>query len=143
MKECIIDLIVEKKEKAHVIYEDNLFIAFLDTHPLFLGHTLLATKAHYDTFYNIPAHLLSPLFSIAQSLGKAVEKAMNAEGSFIAMNNTISQSISHVHIHIVPRKKGDGLKGFFWPRTKYDNQEQMIKIQEQITTSLHQIIDPL
>jgi histidine triad (HIT) family protein len=67
---------------------------------------------------------------------------MNAEGSFIAMNNTISQSISHVHIHIVPRKKGDGLKGFFWPRTRYSNQEQMIETQAQITTALHQIIDP-
>jgi len=134
--DCIIDLIAEKKEKACIVFEDDHFIAFLDTHPLFLGHTLLAPKTHYQTLYDLPPELVSPLFLLTQKIGIAVEKAMQAAGSFIAMNNTISQSIPHLHVHIVPRNKQDGLKGFFWPRTKYENAEQMREIQQNISSHL-------
>lgn len=110
---CVIDLIVKKQEKAYILFEDEQFIAFLDHRPLFPGHTLLAPKAHYKTLYDLPTSLVSPLFILTQHIGAAVEKAMEAKGSFIAMNNVVSQSIPHLHVHIVPRNQHDGLKGFF------------------------------
>jgi len=135
---CIIDLIVNRKENASIVFEDEQFIAFLDNRPLFLGHTLLAPKAHYTTLYELPAPLIEPLFLLTQQLGRAVEEAMEASGSFIAMNNTISQSIPHLHIHVVPRNKKDGLKGFFWPRTRYTSEKQMQEVQEKIVSKLNE-----
>ncbi len=110
---CIIDSIVEKKSKAYIIYEDKNFIAFLDHRPVFHGHTLLCPKEHIATFYDLPETMMADFFSLAKKIGRAVEQGMNAEGSFIAINNKVSQSIPHLHLHIIPRKKGDGLKGFF------------------------------
>ncbi|MCW8445616.1 HIT family protein [Fluoribacter gormanii] len=130
--ECVIDLIVAKKEKSFIVFEDEHFIAFLDSRPLFPGHTLLAPKMHIKTLYEVPDSMVPPLFLLTQRLGVAVEKAMGAAGSFIAMNNIISQSIPHLHIHIVPRNKHDGLKGFFWPRTHYKDEVQMYEVQEKI-----------
>lgn len=135
-KDCIIDLIVEQKEPASIIYEDHSFIAFLDIHPVFIGHTLIAPKEHYPTLYDLPKNLIAPMFSLAQTVGKAVELAMEASGSFIAMNNTISQSIPHLHIHIVPRNKNDGLKGFFWPRTQYSSINHMHEVKNKIKDQL-------
>lgn len=129
---CVIDLIVNKKNEAYIVFEDEHFIAFLDHRPLFPGHTLLGPKTHIGTLYDLPEALIHPLFILTQRLGKAVEKGMKATGSFIAMNNIVSQSIPHLHIHIVPRNKGDGLKGFFWPRTKYENEEHMVKTRDNI-----------
>ncbi len=136
MKNCVIDQIIEKKLKAYIVFEDNDFIAFLDHRPIFLGHTLLSTKKHYETIYDLPDNLVQPLFSLTQQIGKAIECAMNSQGSFIAMNNIVSQSIPHLHIHIVPRNKGDGLKGFFWPRTKYKSDEHFVEIQQKIIKTL-------
>ncbi|KTD22556.1 HIT family protein [Legionella londiniensis] len=133
---CVIDNIIKKKENAAIVYEDRDWIAFLDHRPLFLGHTLLAPKRHVETLYELDEPLLFSLFAMTQKIGKAVEKGMGAEGSFIAMNNIVSQSIPHLHVHIVPRNKGDGLKGFFWPRTKYENDEQRDKVKEQIKRHL-------
>lgn len=110
---CIIDLIVKKQEKAYIVFEDEQFIAFLDFRPLFPGHTLLSPKEHFQTLYDLPAQLTARFCGLIQLMGKAVEQAMGARGSFIAMNNKVSQSIPHLHAHIVPRNKGDGLKGFF------------------------------
>ncbi|WED42157.1 HIT family protein [Legionella cardiaca] len=131
-KSCIIDSIVKKEEKAYIVFENKQFIAFLDHRPLFPGHTLLAPKEHFQTLYDLPTVMVAPFFQLVQSIGRAVELAMKAQGSFIAMNNIVSQSIPHLHAHIVPRNKGDGLKGFFWPRTKYQNEEHMLEIQEKI-----------
>lgn len=134
--ECIIDLIIEKKEKAYIVFEDEQFIAFLDHRPLFPGHTLLAPKTHFRTLYDLPDSLVGPLFSLTKTLGTAIEKAMGASGSFIAMNNIVSQSIPHLHVHIVPRNKQDGLKGFFWPRTKYDNEAHFNEVLNKIKSEL-------
>ncbi len=134
--DCIIDLIVEKNEKAYIVYEEEHFISFLDSHPVFFGHTLLAPKEHYKTLYDLPHSLIAPFFLLTQKIGLAVEKAMGASGSFIAINNTISQSIPHLHVHIIPRNKQDGLKGFFWPRKKYDNDAHRIEVQRKISTEL-------
>jgi histidine triad (HIT) family protein len=135
-KDCIIDQIILKKAPASIIYEDDSSIVFLDHRPIFLGHTLVAPKTHIKNIHDLPYTLIEPFFSLVKTIAKAVEIAMEAEGSFIAMNNTVSQSIPHLHIHIVPRNKGDGLKGFFWPRTKYANHEEMMTIKTRIQNNL-------
>ena len=132
---CLFCEVAGGKTAAKIIFEDAISIAFLDHRPLFHGHCLLIPKAHYVTLTDLPADLVGPLFLNAQRLTKAVEAAMNAEGSFVAMNNVVSQSVPHFHIHIVPRKKGDGLKGFFWPRQKPGDLE-MIAVHESLTKRL-------
>ena len=134
--DCIIDLIIKKQAKAYIVFEDADFVAFLDHRPLFVGHTLLAPKKHIKTLYDLPEALIQPFFTLTQKVGQAVEESMQAAGSFIAMNNTISQSIPHLHVHIVPRNKGDGLKGFFWPRTHYRDEAHIIETQEKIRHAL-------
>lgn len=119
-----------------MVYEDGVSMAFLDARPLFAGHVLLAPREHIETFAELPPPLVAPLFQSAQRLSRAVETAMNAEGTFVAMNNRVSQSVPHLHIHIVPRRKGDGLKGFFWPRSKYASDEQAAQTAEAIRKAL-------
>jgi histidine triad (HIT) family protein len=103
---------------ANVIFEDAISIAFLDYRPLFPGHCLLVTKQHYQTLLDLPHPIIGPLFSNVQLLAGTVQRVMEADGSFVAMNNVVSQSVPHFHVHIVPRRRGDGLRGFFWPRHK-------------------------
>ena len=119
-----------------IVFEDSISLAFLDHRPLFPGHTLLIPKDHYETLADLPANLIGPFFGNAQRLANAVERAMQAEGSFVAINNRVSQSVPHLHVHIVPRKKGDGLRGFFWPRQKYRDEEQMRQVQSAIANEL-------
>ncbi len=104
---------------AAIVWRDERCLAFLDHKPLFPGHVLLVPNLHVETLPELPAALVEPLFVRAQLLAAAVEAAFGAEGSFVAVNNVVSQSVPHLHIHIVPRTKGDGLRGFFWPRRKY------------------------
>lgn len=130
---CLFCDIAAHKVEAKIVFEDAISLAFLDYRPLFAGHCLLIPKAHYATLTDLPEDLVGPLFLNAQHLTKAVEAAMNAEGSFVAMNNVVSQSVPHFHIHIVPRKKGDGLRGFFWPRQKLGDLE-MIAIHESLSS---------
>jgi histidine triad (HIT) family protein len=121
-----------KKIPATVVFEDSISLAFLDHRPLFPGHVLLVPKEHYETVADLPAGLVGPFFANVQRLAIAVERGMQAEGSFVAINNRVSQSVPHLHVHIVPRKKGDGLRGFFWPRQKYRDEEQMRTVQAGI-----------
>src|SRR5690349_15546596 len=118
MKSCPFCDIAQKKLDAAVVFETPELVGFLDTHPLFPGHVLLVPKEHYASILDLPATLHAPFFAAIQTLAKAVPQALRAEGSFIALNDKVSQSVPHVHAHIVPRRKGDGLKGFFWPRQK-------------------------
>ena len=111
-------------------------MAFLDSRPLFPGHCLLVPKDHYETLDDLPHELLGPLFSNAQRLAAVVRNAMNAEGTFVAMNNVVSQSVPHFHIHIVPRRKKDGLKGFFWPRRKYESEEEQNAVRDALRLQL-------
>jgi histidine triad (HIT) family protein len=136
---CIFCKIVARDLQASLVFEDQISLAFLDHRPLFAGHCLLVPKAHYETLANLPTKLIGPFFENAQLLACAVETALQAKGSFVAMNNKISQSVPHLHIHIVPRRKGDGLKGFFWPRTKYANESDMVNVQIKIKTELSRI----
>lgn len=134
---CIICELINKKLKSYPVYEDELFISFLDIKPLFLGHCLLSPKQHVRTIYDLPTSAGASLLEVIKIIGNAVTTASNAEGSFIAINNKVSQSIDHLHIHIVPRNKGDGLKGFFWPRTKYFDEEEILKVQRAIKKAIN------
>ena len=122
--------------KGVVVFEDDISLAFLDHRPLFPGHTLLIPKVHSETLTDLPANLVGPFFANVQRLSGAVERGMEAEGTFVAINNRVSQSVPHLHVHIVPRKKGDGLRGFFWPRQKYRDEEQMREVQSAIRAEL-------
>jgi histidine triad (HIT) family protein len=119
--------------KAAIVFEDSIFLAFLDEKPLFEGHCLLITRDHYQTFLDLPHDLIGPLFLNAQHLAEAVQSGMRAEGTFMAINNTVSQSVPHFHMHVVPRRKGDGLRGFFWPRRRYQTEEELLAVQNALS----------
>lgn len=104
---------------SHVVLDDEEFLAFLDHRPVFPGHCLLVPKAHVETLTDLPPHRVGPLFLQARALAAAVEAGMGADGTFVAINNRVSQSVPHLHVHVVPRRRKDGLRGFFWPRTPY------------------------
>jgi histidine triad (HIT) family protein len=120
---CQFCRIIAGEVKANIVFEDAISMAFLDYRPLFLGHCLLITKQHFPTLLDLPRDLIGPLFSNVQLLAATVQRVMEADGSFVAMNNVVSQSVPHFHVHIVPRKRGDGLRGFFWPRQKVSAEE--------------------
>jgi len=113
--------IARKDLAAYVVYQDEEAIAFLDSHPLFPGHVLLSPLQHYETLLDLPSELAGAMMRKTQALARAVETAMGAEGTFIAINNRVSQTVPHLHIHIVPRRRRDGLRGFFWPRQPYQD----------------------
>jgi histidine triad (HIT) family protein len=118
---CAFCEIVAGRQPAHVVLDDDVAMAFLDVRPLFPGHTLLVPRAHVETLPDLPADQLGPYFERAQRLARAMESpaGLGAAGSFVAINNRVSQSVPHLHTHVVPRNRKDGLRGFFWPRTTY------------------------
>ena len=116
---CTFCRIVAGELPAHVVLDDADVLAFLDVRPVFHGHTLVVPKAHRDTLLDLPQDELPVLFGAVQQMAAAVVDALGAEGSWVSVNNVVSQSVPHLHVHVVPRTKGDGLRGFFWPRTKY------------------------
>ena len=129
---CRFCQIVAGDEAAHVVFEDRDTLAFLDNRPLFPGHSLLVPREHHETLGDLPDGLIGPLFANARLLSVAIPKAMKKPGSFVAMNNVVSQSVPHLHVHVVPRKPKDGLRGFFWPRTKYESEDQMREVAERV-----------
>jgi histidine triad (HIT) family protein len=136
---CLFCGIGKSEVDAAVVFDDDISLAFLDHRPLFPGHCLLVTKAHVETLADLPETLVGPFFENVQLLARAVEAALDAEGTFVAMNNRVSQSVPHLHVHIVPRRKGDGLKGFFWPRNKYRDEAEIIKVQRAIKAAIARI----
>jgi histidine triad (HIT) family protein len=125
--------------EAHVVFEDDVSLAFLDNRPLFPGHSLLVPLDHYETLMDVPSDLVTELFTNAQLLAGAMELGLGAEGSFIAVNNRISQSVPHLHVHVVPRRRKDGLRGFFWPRHKYRDETHV----EETRTALRAAVERL
>ena len=119
-----------------MVLDDDVSLAFLDVRPLFHGHTLLVPRNHHETLADLPPDLIEPFFGRAQRLSVAVRDAMGAQGSFVAMNNVVSQSVPHLHCHVVPRVFKDGLRGFFWPRTRYDSEDQAAGVAERIRAEL-------
>lgn len=126
---------------ASIVFEDANSLAFLDHRPLFPGHCLLIPRAHLETLADISPELLAELSTRARLLALAVEKALGAEGSFLALNNRVSQSVPHLHQHVVPRTKGDGLKGFFWPRKKYRDAVHMEEVRQRLAAAFSQIAE--
>lgn len=120
---CLFCRIVAGEEQAHRVLETEQVVAFLDTRPVFKGHVLVAPRDHIRTLTDLPDELLAPLLAGTRAVATAVREALGAQGSFVAMNNTVSQSVPHLHVHVVPRTKGDGLRGFFWPRVRYADGE--------------------
>jgi histidine triad (HIT) family protein len=129
---CAFCRLIRGEEEASVVFEDDFSLAFLDHRPLFPGHCLLVPKAHYETLADLPASLVGPLFQNAQLLERAIEEGLRADGTFIALNNIVSQSVPHVHIHLVLRHRKDGLKGFFWPRQRYPDDAALRQVQETL-----------
>lgn len=133
---CKFCQIVSGQVTSRMVFEDAISLAFLDARPLFLGHVLLVPKEHIETLADLPSKLTGPFFTNVQRIARAVEAAMQAEGSFVAINNRVSQSVPHLHVHIVPRRKKDGLRGFFWPRIAHPDDTEMQRAQEAIRAAL-------
>lgn len=138
-EECRFCAIIRGELPATLVYQDDLVLAFLDRRPLFFGHLLLVPRAHHVTLGELPPELVAPLFGAARLLSRAVESALEAEGSFVALNNRVSQSVPHLHIHIVPRRRHDGLKGFFWPRTGYRDDAEISRIGDLIRSAAERL----
>ena len=133
---CVFCEIARGERDAHVVLADELVMAFLDHRPVFKGHVLLAPRAHHETLADLPDPLVAPLFLRARTLAAAVEEGLGADGSFVAINNKVSQSVPHLHVHIVPRRRKDGLRGFFWPRTHYAGDEEMAGYASRLRDAL-------
>ena len=133
---CAFCAIVDGDERPRVVFEDEVSLAFLDHRPLFPGHCLLIPREHVETLPDLPADLVGPLFANVQLLARAVVLAMDAQGSFVAMNNVVSQSVPHLHVHVVPRRRKDGLRGFFWPRRKYESEDHARETAEALRAAL-------
>jgi histidine triad (HIT) family protein len=136
---CVFCAIVRGEKESDRVLEDRHCIAFLDHRPLFPGHALLVPRPHHETLAALPPALVEPLFQAAQVLSRAVEEAMDAEGSFVAMNNTVSQSVPHLHVHVVPRRRKDGLRGFFWPRQAYASVEARRDVQARLRDAVQRL----
>lgn len=136
---CLFCQIASGALAAAAVYEDDHALAFLDHRPLFPGHCLLIPRQHFETLGDLPANQVGSLFATARSLCLAVEAGLGSDGSFLAINNRVSQSVPHLHIHVVPRRRKDGLRGFFWPRGKYCNESEM----EEVRLSIRKAMDRL
>lgn len=134
--DCIFCAVVSGEAPAHRVYEDSGTVAFLDRRPLFPGHTLVVPRAHVPTLPDLPPDQVGPLFTVVRRMAAAVEEAMGAGGSFVAANNRVSQSVPHLHVHVVPRSRRDGLRGFFWPRGRYEDDAEAAAVAARIRAAL-------
>ncbi|HZA72375.1 MAG TPA: HIT family protein [Propionibacteriaceae bacterium] len=119
----VVCAIVAGELDAAVVLRDDEVVAFLDHRPVFKGHVLVSPVRHVDNLLDLPTDLMAPVLTAAQRVASALRAAVGAQGTFVAVNNVVSQSVPHLHVHVVPRTKGDGLRGFFWPRTRYGDGE--------------------
>ncbi len=136
---CSFCRLVAGEGDALIVFEDERSVAFLDHRPLQHGHTLLVPREHVETLAELPAELLAPIFANVQLLARAVERALDAEGSFVAINNRVSQSVPHLHVHVVPRRPKDGLRGFFWPRHTYETERHAIATRDAIRAAVEEL----
>jgi histidine triad (HIT) family protein len=133
---CLFCRFVAGEDPAQVVHEDETTLAFLDHRPLQLGHVLVVPRPHVETLPDLPDALLAPLFRTVRRLAAAVPAALEAEGSFVAVNNRVSQSVPHLHVHVVPRRRKDGLRGFFWPRHRYRDGDHARQVRDAIRAAL-------
>jgi histidine triad (HIT) family protein len=137
--DCAFCAIASGEADAYVVFEDSDTLAFLDNRPLFPGHSLLIPRKHLETIWDLPDDLLATLFENARLLSQAVRDAMGAQGAFVAANNVVSQSVPHFHVHLVPRNRKDGLRGFFWPRRKYESEAHAAKSAEAVRAAVEKL----
>lgn len=130
--ECVFCQIIDGELPAYRVYENGAAVAFLDRRPLFHGHTLVVARSHVETVTDLPEESVGAYFTAVRHVTGAVERGMEAVGSFVAANNRVSQSVPHLHFHVVPRTPKDGLRGFFWPRTEYEDETQARKVAARI-----------
>ena len=135
-KACVFCQIVAGEIAAQVVLDEPDLLGFLDTRPVFKGHVLLVTREHVDALPDLPARMREPLLEATQRLARAVVEGLGAQGSFVATNTVVSQSVRHLHVHVVPRTKGDGLRGFFWPRTKYASDDEAAEYASRLAAVL-------
>jgi len=133
---CLFCSIVAGEVEADTVLETEHVVGFLDHRPVFKGHVLLVPREHVVTLPDLPARLRDPLLEAGQWLATAMLTGLGAQGSFVAINNTVSQSVAHLHLHVVPRTKGDGLRGFFWPRTKYADDAERAEYAGKLRAAL-------
>jgi histidine triad (HIT) family protein len=133
---CAFCEIVAGRQAAHIVASDDLTLAFLDVRPLFPGHTLLVPRRHHETLADLPPDDVGPYFARAQRLAQAMEDGLGAAGSFVAINNRVSQSVPHLHTHVVPRNRKDGLRGFFWPRGRYADDAEAAAVAGRLRSAL-------
>jgi histidine triad (HIT) family protein len=136
MTACLFCAVIAGTLDAEVVLGDDVVVAFLDHRPVFKGHVLVVPREHVVTLTDLPAPMVGPFFLRVQRVSAAVEHAMGADGSFVAMNNVVSQSVAHLHVHVVPRRRKDGLRGFFWPRVRYDGPEEQADVAARIRSQL-------
>ena len=134
--DCLFCRIIDGAVPATVVLDEPYTLGFLDTRPVLKGHVLLVPRIHVDTLADLPPELLPTLMGAAQRMSSAVVAGLGAQGSFVAMNNVVSQSVPHLHVHVVPRTKGDGLRGFFWPRTTYASDEEVKEYADRLGAAL-------
>ncbi len=134
--DCAFCDIVAGRIPATLVLDEPDVVAFLDLRPVFKGHTLVVPREHVVTFPDLPERLLVPVMGAAQRVAHAVVDGLGADGSWVSINNVVSQSVAHLHVHVVPRRRKDGLRGFFWPRTKYDSDDEMAAIAAQLRAAL-------
>lgn len=139
---CVFCQIASGDTPAQIVYQDEHSLAFLDRHPLFPGHVLLCPRRHYETLIDLPDELAQPMMKTTQLLARALETAVEAEGTFIAVNNRVSQTVPHLHIHVVPRRRRDGLKGFFWPRQQYTDDTAREAVRSAIEREVKNLLHP-
>ena len=134
--DCLFCAVVAGSEPSHVVLDEPDVVAFLDIRPVFKGHVLVVPRVHVVTLPELPVNLLEPLFGAVSRCCTAVVEALGAQGSWVAENNVVSQAVPHLHVHVVPRTKGDGLRGFFWPRQKYEGEAEMAEYATRLRGAL-------
>jgi len=134
--DCVFCRIVSGEVPAHVVVADEVAVAFLDARPVFKGHVLVVAREHAETLADLPAAGVGPLFERVRLISMAIPAALGAQGTFVALNNVVSQSVPHLHVHVVPRTKGDGLRGFFWPRQRYASDAEAADYARRIAAAL-------
>jgi histidine triad (HIT) family protein len=136
MPSCPFCAVIDGTVPAEVVMADEVVVAFLDHRPVFKGHVLVVPRGHVVTLADLAADAVGPVFTRVQRIALAVQAGLGADGSFVAMNNVVSQSVAHLHVHVVPRRRKDGLRGFFWPRVRYDSPEEMAEVAARIRAEL-------
>ena len=138
--DCLFCRIISGEVPANMVLEDDEFVAFLDARPVFKGHVLVLPRRHYVTLADLPVPAVGPLFERVRLLSAAIPAALGAQGTFVALNNFVSQSVPHLHVHVVPRTKGDGLRGFFWPRQRYASEDEAAQYARRIADAVTALV---